>query len=534
MVRHVSVPERWDIEADLVAVGSSTGGLVSAITGHDLGLSTVLLEKTDFLGGGTALSGGALWIPCNHHMLAMGLSDSREEALTYIRRMSLGRHDEEHLGAYIENGPKMLRYVEEATPLKMAVDQTIADYYADFPGGKGIGRILVPDTGRLTPLLTEAEKSHPLIGKIRHEPVPRFFGMREPPWFPGRMLVGGLALGCINRQINILTSTRAMQLIVDNGRVIGLRAQRDGRDFFIKCRKGIVIATGGSEWNEEMNKRFINSPPLHGITPPSNEGDGHMMGMEIGAAVALMDHSIFNPVIRIPGEETEGRPYWRMFMYSIGHPGTILVNRHGKRCCDEAFYPAVGEAFCAYDRLRGEFRNTPLFWIADQSYRDRFVVGPLKKGTEMADWLHRADTLPELAAQLGLPADSLVKTVERFNALAREERDPDFHRGESSYDVRWGLNYFPDHKPPTLGPLEKPPFYGVQIHMGTVGNLGGLVTNSNAQVIDTRGKIIPGLYGTSNATALLCAGFCYQSGMSHTKSMIFGYLAARHMAGADG
>ena len=530
MIEHVGVPERWDIEVDLVAVGSSSGGLIAAITGHDLGLSTVLLEKADALGGGTALSGGALWVPYNHHMLEMGLSDSREEALAYIRSISVGRHDEAHLSTYLDTAPELIRHLEEVTPLKMMVDQTIGDYYVESPGGKSTGRILIPDAEQVVPVLMEAEKTQPLIVQIRREPVPRFFGMREPAWLWGRTLIGALVLGCLNRGIDIYTNTRAMQLIVENGRVIGLRAERDGKDLFVKGRKGVVIATGGFEWNEEMNRRYVNSPPLHAITPPSNEGDGHIMGIEVGAAVALMDHVIYNSTICIPGEETEGRPYWRLFSYTIGHPGTIVVNRHGKRCCDEAFYFAVGQAFCAYDRARAEFSNVPLFWIGDQSYRDRFVVGPLRKGAEMAEWLQRADTLPELAGQLGLPAEALVDTVERFNAFCREGHDPDFHRGESYFDTRWGVNYFPDHSPPTLGPIEKPPFYGVQLHLGSVGNVGGLVTNTIGQVMDVRDRAIPGLYGTSNATALLCAGYGYQSGLSHTKSMIFGYLAARHMA----
>ena len=127
MIDHVGVPEKWDIEVDLVAVGSSTGGLVAAITGHDLGLSTVLLEKADVLGGGTALSGGALWVPCNQHMEKLGLPDSREEALAYMRSISLGRHDEEHLSTYLDTAPEMIRHLEEVTPLKMMVDQTIGD-----------------------------------------------------------------------------------------------------------------------------------------------------------------------------------------------------------------------------------------------------------------------------------------------------------------------------------------------------------------------------------------------------------------------
>jgi succinate dehydrogenase/fumarate reductase flavoprotein subunit len=532
MASHTSTPECWDREADLVAVGSSSGGLVAAIRGHDLGLSTVMLERADTLGGGTSFSRGIIWIPCNHHMLDMGLFDSRDEALTYVRRISFGRHDERQLAAYLDKGPEMVRYIEEHTPLKLAVGPYDVDYYADFPGGKSKGRKLIPNPQIMPQVLTEAERVNPLLSKVRHEPVPLFLGTPEDVWTNGRALIGGLVLGCLNRGIDILTNTRANQLVVRDGRVIGLRAESKSGHIYVKARRGIVLATGGYEWNDEMNKRFINSPPLHGITPPSCEGDGHTMGMEVGAAIALMDHTIFNPAIRIPGEECEGKPYYRLFMMSMGYPGSILVNRAGRRCCNESFYPDIGRAFVAYDRVRGEFANVPIFWIADQSFRDRLTIGPLPKGTQMTDWLRRGNTLLELAEQIGLPADNLVETVKRFNSFALEGRDPDFHRGESTHDKMWGRNYFRDDRPNhALGPLEKPPFYGLQIHLGTVGNLGGLVINDNAQVVDVRGKPITGLYGTGNATALLSHGFAYDSGSSQGKSMIFGYVAAEHMAG---
>ena len=531
MVKQAKVPDRWDVEVDLVSVGSSSGGLTAAIIGHDLGLSTVVLEKADVLGGGTALSGGVIWIPLNHHMLAAGITDSREEVINYVRRGSMGHHDEDLLAAYVDTGPEMLRYMETHTPLKMAIetDGSRTEYLADLPGGKPEGRKIWPDPEVMPPILEAAEKTHPLVAKVRTDPVRYFIGPR-PPWVQGRALIGSLVLACVNRGINILTHTRGRELIVQDGRVIGLRAEREGRDFFVRGKRGVLLATGGFEWNHEMNKRFIYSPPLHASTAPSNEGDGHIMGMEVGAAVALMDHSIFQPGVHIPGEIVEGdKPFYRIFVF--GYPYMIMVNRHGKRCCNETFYPDMGRAFLAYDRMKGEFINVPIFWICDQAYRDIFPVINIKRGTELKEWMKRGDTLPELAETLDIPGDNLVETVERFNRFAKEGKDPDFHRGESTYDRQWGEFVFPGRQPsPVLGPLEKPPFYGVKLDLTTVGNLGGLVTNANAQVIGVRGEIIPGLYCTSNTQAMLPIGHHYDSGAAQGKSIIFGYIAARHMA----
>jgi hypothetical protein len=293
-----------------------------------------------------------------------------------------------------------------------------------------------------------------------------------------------------------------------------------------------LLATGGYEWNAEMNRRYLKVPDqVHGITPPGNSGDGHIMGMEVGAAVALMEHSILQPVFRVEGEEINGRPLYRMLSY--GYPGNILVNRHGIRCCNESFYPDIGRAFLEYDKNFSELANAPLFWIGDHPEAERSYMTLLATMTKNADWLIKADTLPQLAGKLGIPAEKLVETVNRFNQFAAEGRDPDFHRGESTYNHYWGSRRSPDFSPgPVLGPLETPPFYGVRLELGSVGNLGGLVINTNAQVIDAEGRVIPGLYGTSNTTALLTHGFMYTSGACQAKSFIFGYIAARHMAQA--
>jgi 3-oxosteroid 1-dehydrogenase len=527
MMKQDQIPEKWDKEVDLVSVGSSSGGLTAAIIAHDLGLSTILLEKSEFLGGGTALSGGILWIPFNHHMQAEGIGDSRDEAMLHIRSISMGRHDEEQMATYLDTGPEAVRYLEEHTPLKLAIDAS-PDYYADLPGGKKHGRQLFPDPATMTPMLTEAAKTHPLLSKVRSDPVPFFLGMRDP-WSEGRALIGPLVMACVDRGIEILTGIRAKQLIVQEGKIIGLRAEREGKDFFVKARRGVLLATGGYEWNKEMNCRFMNCPDLRPITPNSNEGDGHIMGMEVGAAVALMDHSIYQPTYKVEGEDIEGRPFNRPISY--GYPGSILVNRYGKRCCNESFYPDIGRAMVAYDKVRAELPNNPLFWIGDQQNVERTFINMLAAITPNAAWLHKADTLPELAQQLGISADVLVETVERFNTNAQEGRDPDFHRGETTYETFWGSKFYPGHGPnPTLGPVGQPPYYGVKLFAGSVGNLGGLVVNKNSQVMNTQGEVIPGLYATSNTTALLSHGFSYTSGACQAKSLIFGYIAARHMA----
>ena len=527
MVLQNNVPGKWDMEVDLVAMGASSGGLAAVIMGHDLGLKTVLLEKSDYLGGGTALSGGVFWVPFNDHMAAAGLEDSKEEALLHIRSTSMGRHDEALLNAFLDNGPKTVRYMEEHTPLKLTFEAS-PDYYADLPGGKKKGRQIYSDPEIMIPLLTEAEKKYPLLGKVRPDPVPFFAGWREK-WAEGRGLIGGLVMGCVERNIEVITNVRGRQLIVENGKVVGLRAERDGKDFFVKANKGVLLASGGFEWNPEMARKHMNVTNLRGMSPNSLEGDGHIMGMEVGAAIALMDHAIYQPMYHVKGEVVQGKTFFRPLAY--GYPGNIIVNRHGKRCCNESFYPDIGRAFLEYNKNTSELANAPLYWITDNAEMDNSGMSILATMVANTDWLIKADTLQELAEKLGIPGNALVETVNRFNKYASEEKDPDYHRGESTYNHYWGSRRNPDFSPhPVLGPVETSPFWGVELQLGSVGTLGGLVTNPNAQVINSQGEIIPGLYGTSNTAAFLTHGFMYTSGACQSKSLIFGYIAAKHMA----
>ncbi len=527
MILNNNVPPKWDLEVDLAAMGASSGGLAAVIMGHDLGLKTVLLEKSDYLGGGTSLSGGVLWIPCNDHIAAAGLADSKEDALLHIRSTSMGRHDEGLLNKFLDTAPEAVRYMEAHTPLKLTFEAS-PDYYADLPGGKKKGRQIYPDPKIMIPLLTEAEKKHPLVAKVRPDPVPFFAGLRNK-WAEGRGLIGGLVMGCVERGINVLTGVRGRQLIVENGRVVGLRAEKEGRDFFVKARKGVLLASGGFEWNPQMARKFMNVPELWGMSPNSLEGDGHIMGMEVGAQIAMMDHAIYQPMYQVEGEVIQGKPFYRPLPY--GYPGNIIVNRHGKRCCNESFYPDIGRAFLEYDKNTSELSNAPLYWITDNDEMDNSGMSVLATMVAHTKWLVKAGTLPELAEKLGIPPKNLVKTVDRFNKYAAKGKDPDYHRGESTYNHYWGSRRNPDFSPyPVLGPVQTAPFWGIELHLGSVGTLGGLVTNTNAEVVNAQGKIIPGLYATSNTAAFLTHGFMYTSGSCQSKSLVFGYIAAKQMA----
>ncbi|MDE2668949.1 MAG: FAD-dependent oxidoreductase [Chloroflexota bacterium] len=541
----MALPERWDLEVDVAVLGSGASATTAAILAADSGVEVALLERAEFVGGTTAISGGVLWLPNNHHMAEAGIEDSREDALAYLNSLSLGMMDGELVETLIDTGPEMLRYMEENTPVSLHVFEGYPDYHPENPGGK-------PEGGRsLDNDLFPFEELGPWADRINHQPDAVFFPatMLEidtkriddvPPDVmearkardmrsTGQALAGSLIKGCLDREIPVHTATRARELILDeNDVVVGVRAERDGAAWFVKARKAVVIATGGFEWNEELVKAFLRGPMTAPTSTPENEGDGLLMAMGAGAALGNMSEAWWIPGIHVPGDEMRGRTFARLILAERTWPRSIIVNRNGRRFMNEAAnYNAVGHAFHTFDPNTFEFINLPAWLIVDSRYQPpiaRHQVGP-----DAPDWIRRADTLAELAAQIEVDAEGLEETVARFNEGVAHGHDPEFQRGVSAYDSyngdRWEKAPFT-----TLGPIDTPPYYAAQIESGALGTKGGPKTNTKAQVMRATGGVIPGLYAVGNAMAGATAMVYGGAGGTLGPGMTFGYIAGKSAA----
>ncbi len=541
----MALPERWDLEVDVAVLGSGASGTTAAILAADSGAEVAVLERAEAVGGTTALSGGVLWLPNNHHMAEAGIEDSREDALAYLNSLSLGMMDDELVETLIDTGPEMLRYMEENTPVSLHVFEGYPDYHPENPGGK-------PEGGRsLDNDLFPFEELGPWADRINHQPDAVFFPatMLEidtkriddvPPDVmverqardmrsTGQALAGSLIKGCLDREIPVHTATRARELILDeNDAVVGLRAERNGADYFVKARKAVVIGSGGFEWNEELVKAFLRGPMTAPTSTPENEGDGLLMAMGAGAALGNMSEAWWIPGIHVPGDEMRGRTFARLILAERTWPRSIIVNRKGKRFMNEAAnYNAVGHAFHTFDPNTFEFINLPAWLIVDSQYQSpiaRHQVGP-----DAPDWIRRAGSLAELAVQIDVDAEGLEETVARFNEGVARGEDPEFQRGVSAYDSyngdRWEKAPFT-----TLGPIDTPPYYAAQIESGALGTKGGPRTNTKAQVLRATGGVIPGLYAVGNAMAGVTAMVYGGAGGTLGPGMTFGYIAGRSAA----
>jgi 3-oxosteroid 1-dehydrogenase len=560
----------WDHSVDFLIVGSGAGAMTTAICAHDLGASTLLIEKTDKFGGSSAMSGGSLWIPNNHLMSAAGRKDTPEDALTYLKSITHGTVPEEKLRAYVDTAPQMLKYLTDHTHLRMLAMLTYADYYPEADGGTPGGRSIEADHfdarllgdefdrlrepavqelvfGRMSMTATEAHHllaRHPGWGKLTARIMARYWldirgrmkSKRDRCLSLGNALIAMLRRSLMDRDIPLWLNTAARELVVENGHVVGIVAEQNGRSVRLRGDRGVVLAAGGFESNDEMRKKYLPSPTDAKWTSgnPGNTGDAIHIGMAAGAAIDLMNEAWWGPSTVVPGEARA-----RILVVEKGLPGCILVDKRGQRFVNEAT-PYCDIVQAMYRHNTPEAPSVPAYMVFDGRYRKKYPFGPFLQAAQQPDWMlpkiykqgyfKKADTLDGLAAQLGIDAAGLKASVEKMNRYARDGKDPDFHRGESQFD-----RYYGDEKVtpnPCLAPLDTSPYYGIEAYAGDFGTKGGLKTDTQARVLNEAGAAIPGLYAIGNCSASMMGATYPGAGGTMGPAMTFGYILA-HEALAD-
>jgi succinate dehydrogenase/fumarate reductase flavoprotein subunit len=528
---------------DLVVLGTGAAGMSAALTAAAAGASVGLFEKAPTVGGTSATSGGVAWVPA-HNRPDVPNPPTVEDALTYLRSLSNGTMDEPLTEVYAEQGASTLDFIEEHSPVRFTVAEHFPDYKPELPGGRPEGgRSFNPspfnygELGDWASRITAFPQDWSNVG-FDAETRERFWGSDHSTFGPtddvdiritGAALIGGMLKGLLDLDVEPQTNCRGTELIMDRDRVTGVVIEGPNGTFEAEARAGVVIATGGFEWDAGLVKAFLRGPMNGPVSPPNNTGDGLRMAMRIGAALGNMGQAWWVPVVQIPGDRFGGQQRSRSVRLERTRPRSIMVNRYGKRFANEAAdYNSLGGPLHHFDANRFEYPNLPAWIVVDHTHLETYGFLGISAGDNIPQWLNASASLDALADRTGIDAEGLKATVATWNQYAAAAHDPDFQRGESVYDGCWGDESKPTLALKTIGPLEAAPFYAVRIDIGAMGTKGGPLTDDNAGVLDVDGNRIPGLYAAGNAMAGP-TGIAYGgAGGTIGPALVWGHRAAAH------
>jgi 3-oxosteroid 1-dehydrogenase len=541
---------------DWVVVGSGAGSMASALVMRAAGKSVLILEKTPFIGGTTAKSGGVIWVPNNRFMKEAGIADSAEAGITYLDAAAEdvpGTSHEKRL-VYVNESTRMIDFlVGQGVALERA-SQFWPDYYDDLPGGCKTSRCVTAlpfntnELGAWRKKLRKGFVEMPVrledamkLGTIRSHPSLKALH-RKIVWgviksrllfkkevsagmaLQGRMLKASLAAG-----VELRTDMPVTELIVEAGRVTGV-ATPGGR---IGARLGVLVNAGGYAHNQAMRDKYQpGTRSAWSQTPEGDTGDLHVEMERIGGVLAQMDQMVGYQNTQAPGWE-------KMYVAPPGQsltakPHAILVDQSGARYLNE------GGSYELYCQNMLERNKTvpaiPSWAIMDRQYVERYKVADtwidkkIPQGWIDSGYLHQAENIEGLAARLKADPATLTASIDRWNASCTAGKDEQFGRGNRAYDQFLGDPFQMPN--PALGSIDTGPYYAVPVVPGDVSTYGGVVTDSQGRVERADGSVIDGLYACGVSTASVMGGVYPGAGCSIGPSLTFGYVAAKHAAGA--
>lgn len=556
----------FDETFDWVVVGSGAGSFASALVMREAGKSVAILEKTEYLGGTTAKSGGVMWIPGNRFMAEDGEPDSIEAAVAYLDALQEQDGGEApgtskaKRQAYLAQGPKAVDFLMDQGIRLRRGPAFWPDYYDEIEGGCKTTRTVVAEPfnlkelGEMAGLLRPGFAPFNLLlgegmeaGHSRTNPGAKKILLRIAArtirdkllgrkfTTAGAALQGRMLKAAIDTGADVRANFAVEELILEEGAVVGVVARHDGKTKRIGARSGVLVNAGGFSRNQEMRDKYAPGTRAEwSQVPEGDTGEMHEELERVGGVLAQMDQLVGFQTTTVPGWQDA---YVMPGAQSMtGKPHAILVDQSGVRYMNEG---GSYELYCETMRKRDQHVPAVPSWaIFDRQYvekykvAEKFIDKKIPEGWQEEGYLHTAETLDGLAASIGVPPNALEATVARWNGFVAQGKDDDFRRGERAYD-NCGFVGDPFSSQSSIGSIEKGPFYAVPVVPGDVSTYGGVVTDENGRVIDARGKPIGGLYATGTSTASVMGNVYPGAGASIGPSMTFGYIAAKHAAGLD-
>lgn len=436
-----------DTAVDLLVVGSGTG-MAAALAAHESGLSALIVEKSSYVGGSTARSGGALWLPASPVLAEAGAGDSAESAGAYLDSVVAGSAPAQRSAGFLAHVSATVDMLRRMTPLRLFWARDYSDYHPEAPGGSAAGRtcecrpfdtsLLGAYRTRLEPGLMEVSVPMPttgadyrwmnLVARMPRKGIPTY-GKRLAQGVAGRVvgrryaaggqgLAAGLFTGVLRAGIPVWTDTALVRLVRDGERVTGAVVDHGGREVTITARRGVVLATGGFDHSMDMRWKFQSESLGADLSlgAAANTGDGIRAGQELGAGIDLMDQAWWFPAIApLPGKAPA------VMLAERSLPGCLIVDQHGRRFANEATdYMSFGQRVLELERSGSPVEA--MWIIFDQQYRNSYVFGAelfprmrVPQAWYDAGIAARADNLTDLGARIGVPVSAFFETMTRFN-----------------------------------------------------------------------------------------------------------------------
>ena len=513
--QHTDAGEDEVYDVDVVVVGGGGAGLAAAAAAIDGGASVMLIEKTAALGGNTLLSGGVMNAADPAWQAQAEAATGEDAELEALMNLDPETFPEEYRPTFEVLQGQIAEYLAgDRSYLFDSVElHTIHTYYYGARTGLD-GTGIYGDFDLVSHMTANAldtvnwlsEKGIEWQATVS-EPVGAMWRRGHTPTMPkGQEYAVKIGAFIEDSGNTILLETAGKALLTDaSGAVVGIEAERaDGTKVTINAAKGVILATGGYGSNtamvQEYNNYWEDIPDTIKTTNASGStGDGITMGLEAGAALTGMGFVQMMPVSdRVTGDLFTGLIPRLASNY-------IFVNAEGRRFVDEGAERDT-LALAALEQTDGMF-----YMIADADIAEeaKWLTDP---EVEVANGrAYKADTLEELAGLIGIDPDVLVEEMEKYNSYVDAGADPDF--GKASFDQK----------------VDTPPYYATPRAPAIHHTMGGLVINTNAEVLNEAGEVIVGLYAAGEVTGGIHAGNRL-GGNAIADIMVFGRTAGMSAA----
>ena len=559
------MPNDWDREIDLLVIGGGGAGLATAVVGAHEGLSVLVCEKSELLGGTTATSGAAVWIPGSTQSKATSAPSDIGSARVYLDGEVGGHGDPALREVFLQTGAEALAYFEARTDVKFKANNPYPDYHPDRPGGATGGRAL-----------TAVEIDGGLLGDdlaLVRPPIPEFmlfggmmFARAEiqyliRPWaslkafgisaravlaylaqrlrYPrgtrlllGNALIARLLLSLRKAGGEVAVNARLRELVRGARGVEGAIVELDGKPVRIRARRGVAVATGGFASNPKWRKKVLPQAQIDNVlTFTGANGEGIDAALLAGGDLNT-DHA--SPFFWMPASImnwSRGKSAVFPHIRDRPKPGLIAVDQAGRRFVNEAnSYQDFVSAML--DHPSGPI--TTAYLICDRDFLHNYGLGVVYPVWQVVSYFTKrgylvsGSTLQELATRIGVDPEGLEASVARHNEDAITGVDAVFGKGSTALNR---FNGDAENKPnPCLKPIAKAPFFALPVHPTPIGTSLGLRTNADAQVVGTDGAAIEGLYAVGNDMSSIMGGTYPGPGITLGPAIVFAYRAGRHAA----